>query len=287
MNDNIPSTSTSPNQNAKRTRRKYEKTKLPTPPPDPRENQKESCSEKEFLEYLEQLQKHTANYSRSTSHLASALIAEDAFDHLEKLYKLMEQMLELRTQNAKLHRKIRDLEHLNNLEKMYKQVENLHEDDECPELDKDTAFAETILESILYEPKQVLKPKGSLRQSLMRRHRNRSCSATDKPTGLDTTEVINQQRRASLCIGNVKKSSKVSKWTRVKSAFKWERASSTVGDTKSLDSGVSDVVRYLRVPSTNDDGGHSPSDSGAAEISTPGSLSSASSNENFHKSGKC
>ncbi|XP_044756503.1 uncharacterized protein LOC123315031 isoform X2 [Coccinella septempunctata] len=291
----IPSTSnstsklsaSSPVQNARKIRKKYDKNKLPTPPPDPREDKKESCSEKDFLEYLEQLQKHTANYSRSTSHLASALVAEDAFDHLEKLYKLMEQMLELRAQNAKLHRKIRDLEHLNNLEKMYRQVENLPDDDLCPELEKDTAFAETILESILYEPtKQPLKAKGSLRQSLMRRHRNRSCSATDKPVGLETAEGVDQQRRASLCTTNVKKSSKVSKWTRVKAAFKWEKASSNVGDTKSLDSGVSDVARYLRVPSTNDDVGHSPSDSGAAEISTPGTLSSASSNENFHKSGR-
>ncbi|XP_045466502.1 uncharacterized protein LOC123675222 isoform X2 [Harmonia axyridis] len=294
MSENIPSTSnstakltsTSPIQNARKSRRKYEKVKLPTPPPDPRGDQNEGCSEKVFLEYLDQLQKHTANYSRSTSHLASVLIAEDAFDHLERLYKLMEQMLELRAQNAKLHRKIRDLEHLNNMEKMYRQVENLPEDDSCPELDKDTAFAETILESILQEPKQPLKHKGSLRQSIMRRHRNRSCSATEKPFGLETAEVADQQRRASLCVDNVKKSSKVSKWTRVKAAFKWEKASSTVGETKSLDSGVSDVARYLRVPSTNDDPGHSPSDSGAAEISTPGSLSSASSNENFHRSGR-
>ncbi|KAL3277776.1 hypothetical protein HHI36_013118 [Cryptolaemus montrouzieri] len=293
MSESIPSTSacsskqTSSNPNIRKDRKKYEKLKLPTPPPDPRENKKETCTEREFLEYLEQLQKHTANYSRSTSTLASALIAENAFDHLERLYKLMEQMLELRAQNAKLHRKIRDLEHLNNLEKMYREVENLTESD-CPALDKDTAFAETILESILYEPKTSLKPKGSLRQSLMRKHRNRSSSAIDKPVSLDIMGT-QDQRRASLCISNTKKSSKVSKWTKVKAAFKWEKASSTVGDAKSLDSGISgiapvEIARYLRVPS-NDDAGHSPSDSGAAEISTPGSLSSASSNENFHKTG--
>lgn len=294
MSDNIPSTSKGdskftpplPIKHAKQPRKKYDNVKLPTPPPDPRADKNENCCEKEFLEYLDQLQKQIPSYSRSASHLASALITEDAFDHLERLYKLMEQMLELRAQNAKLHRKIRDLEHLNNLQKMHRDVESLPEDELCPELEKDTAFAETILESILQEPKQQMKQKNSLRHSIMKKNRNRSCSATDKPLGLETMEVGDHQRRASLCVDNVKKSSKVSKWTRVKAAFKWEKASSTVIDTKSLDSGVSDVARYLRVPSINDDAGHSPSDSGAAEISTPGSLSSASSHENLHKSGR-
>ncbi|KAK9881120.1 hypothetical protein WA026_014468 [Henosepilachna vigintioctopunctata] len=294
MSDDVPtpsasspkSISNSPNQNVIKHRRKYGKSKLPTPPPDPRAEKKESCTENEFLEYLENLQKHTANYSRSSTTLATALVTENAFDHLERLYKLMEQMLELRAQNAKLHRKIRDLEHLNNLERMYRQVENHAEEDTCSELDKDTAFAETILESILYEPKQYIKSKGSLRQSIIGKHRNRSSSAIDKPIGLDTVEP-NEQRRASLTVSSTKKPSKVSKWTKVKAAFKWEKASTNVGDSKSLDSGISGIapveaVTYLRVPS-NDDAGHSPSDSGAAEISTPGSLSSASSNENFHK----
>lgn len=144
MSENIPSTS------AKKTKRKHQhhydrSIKLPTPPPDPRNENSD-----DFLTYLDSLQQKSTNilYSRSNSAFAPAIATEDAFDHLEKLYKLMEQLLELREQNARLHRRVRDLEHLNNLEKMHRNMTMMAEG-ECPELDKDTAFAETILESIL------------------------------------------------------------------------------------------------------------------------------------------
>lgn len=135
MSENIPSTS------AKKPTKRKQCMKLPTPPPDPR-----SENPDDFLTYLDSLQQKS--YSRSNSAFAPAIAAEDAFDHLEKLYKLMEQLLELREQNARLHRRVRDLEHLNNLEKMHQNVTMMAEG-ECPELDRDTAFAETILESIL------------------------------------------------------------------------------------------------------------------------------------------
>lgn len=58
-----------------------------------------------------------------------------------------------------------------------------------------------------------------------------------------------------------------------------------MGDTKSQDSGIHvplnyEIARYLRVPSTSDEMGHSPGDSGAG-ISTPGTISSASSNDDL------
>lgn len=40
------------------------------------------------------------------------------------------------------------------------------------------------------------------------------------------------------------------------------------------------------MPSTSDETGHSPADSGAAGISTPGSLSTTSSNEDLRRTGK-
>ncbi|XP_044262996.1 uncharacterized protein LOC123010292 isoform X2 [Tribolium madens] len=275
MSDNIPPT-TLPR---KRSRRKYDKTKLPTPPPDPTEKESERD---DFLAYLDSLQKANL-YSRSTSTFAPIMVTEDAFDHLEKLYKLMEQMLELREQNARLHRRIRDLEHLNNLEKMRKELDVR---DDCPELDKDTAFAETILESILSEtksPKQKISAPSRLRQSISRKGRNRSGSVT--VTGLEPE--VRSDRRASTCVDSRAKPAKVSKWTKVKAAFKWEKAAPNVSDAKSQDSGIGgmapvEVARYLRVPSC-DDHGHSPVDSGAAEVSTPASLSTASSTEDFHR----
>ncbi|KAJ8945673.1 hypothetical protein NQ318_012391, partial [Aromia moschata] len=257
-------------------RAKYDGAKLPTPPPDPKE--------KDVFEYLDSL---IPNYSRSTSTFAPVIATDEAFDHLEKLYKLMEQMLELRDQNARLHRKIRDLEHLNNLERMHKELELAGaEKAECPELDRDTAFAETILESILADSsrKDQKKPgaPSRLRPSILRRQRNRSNSGPDKQVTLDANAIVLQEDGCENC----DKSAKVSKWTKVKAAFRWEKASVT--ETKSQDSGIHvpvnvEIARYLRVPSTSDEPGHSPADSGAAGISTPGSLSTTSSTEDFHR----
>lgn len=123
MNDNLHTANDTP----KKPPKKPKPLKLPTPPPDPwneastcpkapgkEENAEEKCKEKrsmsgvtendrEMFEYIESL--HKSVYSRSTSTFAPAIITEEAFDHLEKLYKLMEQMLELREQNVKLHRR--------------------------------------------------------------------------------------------------------------------------------------------------------------------------------------
>ncbi|XP_018566283.1 uncharacterized protein LOC108907199 [Anoplophora glabripennis] len=285
MSDNIPTDANSATPPKKQTKKlKYDKTKLPTPPPDPTRSKDK---ERDVFEYLETL---IPNYTRSTSTFAPVVATEEAFDQLEKLYKLMEQMLELREQNAKLHRRIRDLEHLNNLEKMQKQLELSGAEKDCPELDRDTAFAETILESILADSsrkdnKQKLATPTRLRPSILRKQRNRSGSgSTDKQVTLDASTTVQEDESS----GDHDKSAKVSKWTKVKAAFRWEKASTTVGDNKSQDSGIHvpvnvEIARYLRVPSTSDDTGHSPADSGAAGISTPGSLSTTSSTEDFHR----
>lgn len=97
-----------------------------------------------------------------------------------------------------------------------------------------------------------------------------------------------------------KKTGKVSKWTKVKAAFKWEKASPTVSGAKSQDSGIggmlpvnNEVARYLRVPSSSDNHneGVSPADSvlsgswqGTHGLSTPGTISPASSTDDLNPS---
>ncbi|XP_048524148.1 uncharacterized protein LOC109539281 isoform X4 [Dendroctonus ponderosae] len=299
MNDSLHTA----NDTTKKPPKKPKPLKLPTPPPDPwnepstcpktpgkEDNGEEKCKEKrslsgvtendrEMFEYIESL--HKSVYSRSTSTFAPAIITEEAFDHLEKLYKLMEQMLELREQNVKLHRRIRDLEHLNNLEKLSGNPDAVEE--EYPDLEKDTVFAETLLDSILQDPKNKDLPKYKhLRTSLLRRPR--SVSATDRPFFEQALPGEKDEKDRAENAEKMDKQSKVSKWTKVKAAFKWEKASN-VGDSKSQDSGIHvplnyEIARYLRVPSTGDEMGHSPGDSGAG-ISTPGTISSASSNDDL------
>lgn len=308
MEDNIvASTSLSATSlHSKRAKYKYDKDRLPTPPPDPtkeivsKQEQTEKEKENDFLSYLDSLQmvaQHPA-LAQSTSIFSPAIASEDAFDHLERLYKLMDQMLSLREQNARLHRKIRDLEYLSKLHKLQMGLDNnILNEDFSGDIDQDATFVEGVFDSILNNAKKDAKLKANtqskFRQSILRKQRNRSCSINIESPPLDSERsfVYKSSRRTSeIPSENQLKASKVSKWTKVKAAFKWEKASPTVASAKSHDSGLGgmlpvnmEVARYLRVPSVSDEAGLSPSDSGAAEVSTPGSLSNASSADDVHK----
>lgn len=303
MNKNASvSTSTSSCEHLgnRKSKRKFNKIRLPTPPPDPNEPEttnenrkspkKISDKDAEIFEYLESLQKETRpSLGRSASVFAPAVAAEDAFDHLEKLYKLMEQMLLLREQNAKLHRRVRDLEYLRNLQNMHRQLDNAPVLEDVPELDKDSILAERLLDAILVDSRKESKVKvpSRLRQSMLRRQRNRSSSMAVEKTIPDFDTLHRHERRASTPLAERNKQAKVSKWTKVKAAFKWEKAYATVVDTKANDaSGLVPVnyelARYLRVPSNNEEIGTSITDSGAAEASTPGSISLCSSVDDVH-----
>lgn len=90
----------------------------------------------------------------------------------------------------------------------------------CPDADRDSVFAETLLESILAESSKkdqkqskILTPT-ILRPSILRR--NRSGSGTDKQVTLDANVIMQQDDGCE----KVDKSSKVSKWTKVKAAFR-------------------------------------------------------------------
>lgn len=277
--------------------------RLPTPPPDPTQTDifeqanalsKETLDkETEFLEYLNSLpmpSREKPNLQRTTSVFAPAMAAEDAFDHLEKLYKVMEQLLNLRYQNAKLQRRIRDLEHSRTLQDMHRQAATAllkGEDPELPELNDDYMLAEAFLDNIFSRNKRCSKSTPKFKIT-----RNFSVVSEEaiKPD-------VDDLPRKSID-STMKKSSKVSKWTRVKAAFKWEKASPTVSCAKSQDSGIggmlpvnNEVARYLRVPSGDPHEGVSPADSvlsgswqGTHGLSTPGTISPASSTDDLHPS---
>ncbi|KAK9685095.1 hypothetical protein QE152_g38302 [Popillia japonica] len=284
----------------KKSKRKISRVRLPTPPPDPTTKEiemeiKKPVAEKteEFLEYLDNLQKGSPQHNllRTNSLFAPVIATEDAFDHLDKLYKLMEQMLFLREQNAKLHRRVRDLEHFRKIQNIEKYVDNVSNADVS---DIDSALAENLLDTILSDSKRDAKSKAAhqfrFRQSILRKQRHNSASVSIEKQPIDMEKLQDSYRRTSALTGSDKK---VSKWTKVKAAFRWEKASQTVSDVKSQDSGIGgmqpvncEVARYLRVPSASEDPGVSPSDSGACEISTPGTISSASSTEDVFCQGR-
>lgn len=293
----------------KQSRQEFTRThslKLPTPPPDPSEaeikkqatvlNKETLDKEKEFLKYLNSIDispQEKPNL-QSTSIFAPAIATEDVFDHLEKLYTVMEQLLNLRHQNSQLQRRIRDLEHSRTLQDMHRQTTRAvlrgeeTEITELPELTEDHMLAEAFLDNILSKNKRSSKSKQ------FKITRNFSI-VSEEPIKI---EMDDNPRKS---IDATKKSSKVSKWTKVKAAFKWEKASPTVSGAKSQDSGIggmlpvnNEVARYLRVPSASDnpnEQGVSPADSvlsgswqGTHGLSTPGTISPASSTEELHPS---
>ncbi|XP_018323281.1 uncharacterized protein LOC108735698 [Agrilus planipennis] len=296
MNDTLhpSSSSTSPESKIPK-ERDNDATKLPTPPPDPKKgeaNQEILDKERELLQYLISLQQRNSQrtFTRSDSIFGPAIAIEEAFNHLEKLYKLMEQLLNLRQQNARLQRRVRDLEYLRNLEKMNRNVEINVERVCLPNVEEETALAENLFDTLLAIGRKDDKLKtwnqSRFRQSLLRKQRGRRISVSIGENKNQQQYDRTRPRRASASY----QPSKISKWTKVKAAFKWEKASNNVSNAKSQDSGIGsihpincEVARYLRVPSASEEPGTSPGDSGAADGSSPASLSTASSVDNLHE----
>lgn len=231
-----------------RRKRRFDPTeRLPTPPPDPHE----SAPKRKSLEP-----------------------DEDAFGHLDKLHSLVEQILELRERNARLFRRVRELERFKALRKL----------EACCTVgslpDEDLGFAESLLGAILpLEEPQVARP--------------RSRSIDGKPIFLpkrSSCQYNSRSKRNSL-VGSTlgfSPSPKVSKWTKVKAAFKWEKAG--LGTTSALSNVVVEALehsdhKFLRLPENTDTTSPSGSSPRTVEHSgppSPGTISSSSSTEDVY-----
>ncbi|KAG8268833.1 hypothetical protein J6590_017084 [Homalodisca vitripennis] len=189
-------------------------------------------------------------YKRSTSEVAGGI------EHLDNLYRLMEHLGQLRIQNSKLQERVKYLENIAQEDVAISQkVEQEMEVDENKQHSRN---------------KRSTKCKSShygLRQTFMKSTRERSRSVGVEEIMKSTTQyrLAGTQEFETRGSGGVK--AKVSKWTKVKEAFRWEKASNGVlPEAKSQDSGlgVGDDVRYLRVPqmlSDNSSFSVSPADS--------------------------
>ena len=268
--------------------------KLPTPPPDPMEinvfdeafvKHKEAQDLKkelnyEFPDYIEDRRPSSESRPGSISRTATAFAAnfagtEEAFDHLEKLFLLMEQVINLRDRNSKMFRRVRELERINALRNADSEVERIllsGEDVVLPE--EDAGFADSLLEAMLFSGTEVTT-KRSFRSPPVRQ-RSRSIGIEHPAMLMTQTSSsgtsIQSKKRLSL-FG----SPKVSKWTKVKAAFKWERA----GTGETIDP---EIMKFLRVPDNNDTStgsGSSPRTGDQSGPPTPGTLSSSSSTEDL------
>lgn len=215
--------------------------------PDPVEQRVSKAIEEEesFLEYIMSLpamstenveafkKKQVPVLMRSTSELAGGL------EHLENLYKLMEHLGQLRKQNTKLQKRVKYLENM-----AQEELQEAECEDPCRHEARRKRSAKC-------------KSGYGIRQSLIRSSRERSRSV-----GVD--EMVKSRQVEGM-------KSKVSKWTKVKEAFRWEKV--LLPEVVSQDSGIGGG-EYLRVPSDQSSFSVSPADSvlsGAPPISSTSS----------------
>lgn len=274
-------------QRALRVKDKLEEGRLPTPPPLPdaqcsrfardrgmpgsrattgRPDEEEE--EEDLVAYLSELgaspvEGHsfdydTPNSATSAMGVAAGPFAEEAFEHLDRLCALTEQILELRDRSSKHFRRVRGLERVKALRNADRRLETALANDE--ELlgdfpDEDTGFAESLLDAMLSncrEPPTQRRNERSSVRSPSSRQRSRSLAFAEQ-TLTGTCNVVDRADADKRTARNAVRNGgpKVSKWTRVKAAFKWERACTNdlaeIAES-STTTPTTPTTRYLRIP---------------------------------------
>ncbi|KYQ54119.1 hypothetical protein ALC60_06991 [Trachymyrmex zeteki] len=307
---------------AARVKDKPEEGRLPTPPPDPqcppvalvRDHRLGMTSrgpeeeEEDLAAYLGELgaspfEGHSFDYDTTPNSATSAMggdatpFTEEAFEHLDRLCTLTEQILELRTRSSEYFRRVRGLERAKvqrnanrRLEIALANGEELHHDF----VDEDTGFAESLLDAMLSNSRDAASstPRRNERSNVRpssSRQRSRSLALTEQNLGSRLVEQIGEMDKSAARNVGRNGGPKVSKWTRVKAAFKWERACTNdladiaESDTPATTSSTP-TTKYLRIPDANIAGSWStgsvlsPCTSEVSSPSTPiGRVSSTSS----------
>lgn len=304
-----------------RVKDKSEEGRLPTPPPDPqcppvaRDRPTELTTsrgpddeEDDLVAYLGELgaspfdERHSFDYDTNTPNSAmggdaGVPFAEEAFEHLDRMCALTEQILELRDRSCKLFRRVRGLERAKVQRSADRQLEAAMASDEeslNDYADEDTGFAESLLDAMLSNCRDAASTprrgeRSSVRSPSSSRQRSRSLALIEQipSTGASSNSIVD---RGDPTKPRNQAGPKISKWTRVKAAFKWERAcTNDLPDIAEANTTVatSPTTRYLRIPDATNaitagswSGGSalSPCTSEISSPSTPiGRVSSASS----------
>lgn len=300
-----------------RVKDKPEEGRLPTPPPDPqcppvtlaRDHRSGVTSrgpeeeEEDLTAYLGELgaspfEGHSFDYDTTPNSATSAMggdatpFTEEAFEHLDRLCALTEQILELRVRSSEYFRRVRNLERAKvqrnanrRLEIALANGEELHHDF----VDEDTGFAESLLDAMLSNCRDAASStprrneRSNVRSSASSRQRSRSLVPAEQNLGSHLVERTAEADKRAARNASRNGGPKVSKWTRVKAAFKWERAcTNDLADIAESD--MPPTTRYLRIPDATTAGSWStgsalsPCTSEVSSPSTPiGRVSSASS----------
>uniref|UniRef100_A0A182SDP1 Uncharacterized protein n=1 Tax=Anopheles maculatus TaxID=74869 RepID=A0A182SDP1_9DIPT len=241
--------------------------------------------------------------NRAGPSVAAALSTKDAIDQLDRLHELIGQFLTLQEQNMRMHWQLKNVETLRKLKLMQIAIAKDPESfiissGGLPEDTSDNDLLDNEIEQNLALLETILAAgnSASSKRSSSKRERSKSV-INDEITNFQLHRKESSGRnyplRRQSAVSDFKP--KVSKWTKVKAAFKWEKTSALpANEIKSSEAMMipvnNEVARYLRVPSipcvgSSGDSVFSSSSgivvSGGSAPGTPGENSLASSAENL------
>ncbi|CAH3933832.1 unnamed protein product [Pieris brassicae] len=215
----------------------------------------------------------------------------EAFDHLEKLLQLLDQFVNLKEKNNKIIKRLNDVNSLIRLHNAYKRIDQENENlknesreieliNEALDAELECEYGQALFDSILGRTMKrsgsKWKSHGRFGGSLLRKQRSRSAGGedSDAPLGMPL------RRRSDGVFPKEVEKSKVSNWTRVKSAFKWEKAqwpTSTIGGVAAVAAGAMVGAVALTGSSPSAPGLPNPEPRDSASL-TPGSAMSLTPN---------
>ncbi|CAH2247577.1 jg757 [Pararge aegeria aegeria] len=185
----------------------------------------------------------------------------ESLDQLEKLLELLDQFVALKEKNNKILKRLKDVNHLKRLHSMYKKIEMENEmlKDESKEIELinealdaelECEYGQALFDSVM-SGSRSMKRSGSRWKthsrfggSLLRKQRSRSAGGDDS----DASPGTLIRRRSDGVFSKEVDKSKVSNWTRVKAAFKWEKAhwpSATIGGAAAVAAGAMATVALV------------------------------------------
>ncbi|XP_049870481.1 uncharacterized protein LOC126369928 isoform X2 [Pectinophora gossypiella] len=159
----------------------------------------------------------------------------EILDQLERLLELLDQFVTLKEQHGKLMKRLRDVNHLKRLHNAHKRIDKENEllksetreielINEALDAELECEYGQVIFDSIagsrMKRSGSKWRGHGKFGGSLLRKQRSRSAGGEDS----DAPPGTPLRRRSEGVFSKEVEKSKVSKWTRVKAAFRWEKA---------------------------------------------------------------
>ncbi|XP_021198588.3 PHD finger protein rhinoceros isoform X1 [Helicoverpa armigera] len=161
----------------------------------------------------------------------------EALDQLEKLLELLDEFVTLKEYNTRLLKRLKDVNHLKRLHSAHKKIDGENERlksetkeleliNEALDAEFECEYGQILFDSVMMGNRSMKRSgskwKGHARfgGSLLRKQRSRSAGGDESDVAPGTPL---RRRSEGIFMKEVEKS-KVSKWTRVKAAFRWEKA---------------------------------------------------------------